>query len=131
MKVTATPTRAKTANGKWAPIDNRLRRVENAVRGLGVQPVNPAQPVRFSSGTPGKTTTRADRSFARLPLADEPQTQETVLAEVDIAGHTVAYTWPGQLPEPVLDGPRALYSEVLPGVDLLLVAREEGVSPSC
>ncbi|MFE5088092.1 DNRLRE domain-containing protein [Streptomyces mirabilis] len=126
MKVTATPTRAKTANGKWAPIDNRLRRVKNAVRGLGVQPVNPAQPVRFSSGTPGKTTTRADRSFARLPLADEPQTQETVLAEVDIAGHTVAYTWPGQLPEPVLDGPRALYSEVLPGVDLLLVAREEG-----
>jgi hypothetical protein len=45
---------------------------------------------------------------------------------VDLGGHTVAYTWPGALPEPVLDGPRALYSEVLPGVDLLLVAREEG-----
>ncbi|MEV4948514.1 hypothetical protein, partial [Streptomyces sp. NPDC053755] len=45
---------------------------------------------------------------------------------MDVAGHTVAYTWPGALPEPVLDGPRALYSEVLPGVDLLLVAREEG-----
>lgn len=38
----------------------------------------------------------------------------------------VTYPWPGPLPAPVLDGPRALYSEVLPGVDLLLVAREEG-----
>ncbi|MDX3312243.1 DNRLRE domain-containing protein [Streptomyces sp. NPDC054884] len=128
MKITATATRAKTANGTWAAIDNRLRRVQNAARGLGVQPVNPAQPVRFSSGTPGKGADRADRSFARSPLADGPQAQAqaTVLAEVDVAGHTVAYTWPGQLPEPVLDGPRALYSEVLPGVDLLLVAREEG-----
>ncbi|MGW2046971.1 DNRLRE domain-containing protein [Streptomyces sp. NPDC001858] len=125
-RITATATRAKTANGTWAPIDNRLRRVKNAARGLGVQPVNPAQPVRFAGGTPGGTADRAGRSFARLPLADGPQAQETVLAEVDIAGHTVAYTWPGTLPEPVLDGSRALYPEVLPGVDLLLVAREEG-----
>jgi hypothetical protein len=126
MRITALPQRAKTATGKWAPIDNRLRRVQNAARGLGVQPVNPAQPVRFSSGTPGHSTDRADRSFARAPLTAGPQAEETVLAEVDIDGHTVAYTWPGTLPEPVLDGPRALYSEVLPGVDLLLVAREEG-----
>ncbi|MEV0982447.1 DNRLRE domain-containing protein [Streptomyces sp. NPDC049915] len=119
-RMTATPTRAKTANGTWAPIDNRLRRVKNAPRNLGVQPVNAAQPIRFSSGT---KATHADRSLSRAPLA---QAQDTVLAEVDIAGHTVAYTWPGALPEPVLDGPRALYPEVLPGVDLLLVAREEG-----
>ncbi|MFB7599143.1 DNRLRE domain-containing protein [Streptomyces sp. NPDC056160] len=121
--ITATPTRAKTATGAWAPIDNRLRRVQNAPRDLGVQPVNAARPIRFSSGTKGA---HADRSFARRPLADGPRARETVLAEVDIDGHTVAYTWPGALPEPVLDGPRALYPEVLPGVDLLLVAREEG-----
>ncbi|MEU6098675.1 DNRLRE domain-containing protein [Streptomyces sp. NPDC047079] len=126
IRITALPQRAKTATGKWAPIDNRLRRVKNAARGLGVQPVNPAQPVRFSSGSPGHKADRADRSFARRPLAEGPQAEETVLAEVDIDGHTVAYTWPGTLPEPVLDGPRALYSEVFPGVDLLLVAREEG-----
>jgi hypothetical protein len=138
-RITATATRAKTASGTWAPIDNRLRKVKYAARGLGVQPVNPAQPVRFSSGTPGRTGARAERSFARLPLADDPQAQaeaqapapapapESVLAEVDVApGHTVAYTWAGPLPEPVLDGPRALYPEVLPGVDLLLVARESG-----
>ncbi|MFF8594422.1 DNRLRE domain-containing protein [Streptomyces sp. NPDC015220] len=122
-RITATPTRAKTATGKWAPIDNRLRRVSNAPRNLGVQPVNAAQPIRFSSGA---GSAHADRSFTRRPLAEGPQGQDTVLAEVDIDGHTVAYTWPGALPEPVLDGPRALYSEVLPGVDLLLVAREEG-----
>ncbi|MGV9890634.1 DNRLRE domain-containing protein [Streptomyces sp. NPDC003395] len=119
-EITAVPRRAKTATGTWAPIDNRLRQVKSAPRNLGVQPVNAVQPIRFSSGT---RAAHADRSFARAPLAEG---QDTVLAEVDIDGHTVAYTWPGTLPEPVLDGPRALYPEVLPGVDLLLVAREEG-----
>ncbi|MGJ3559321.1 hypothetical protein ACR6C2_13505 [Streptomyces sp. INA 01156] len=119
------PRRAKNTEGAWAPIDNRLRRTGKAGDALGVRPVNPAVPVRFSSGTPGHKD-RADRSYARLPLAGESAVQDTVLAEVDLGGHTVAYTWPGELPEPVLDGPRALYPEVLPGVDLLLVAREEG-----
>ncbi|MEU6534640.1 DNRLRE domain-containing protein [Streptomyces sp. NPDC047000] len=122
-RITATPTRAKTAAGTWAPIDNRLHRVRNAPRDLGVQPVNAALPVRFSSGT---EPAHADRSLTRRPLAEGPQSRDTVLAEVDFGRHTIAYTWPGALPEPVLDGPRALYSEVLPGVDLLLVAREEG-----
>ncbi|MBG0853379.1 VCBS repeat-containing protein [Streptomyces spinoverrucosus] len=123
-RISALPQRAKNAEGKWAPIDNRLKRTEDA-NGLGIRPANPATPVRFSSGTPG-TEARADRSYQRRPLTDGQAVQETVLAETDIDGHTVAYTWPGTLPEPVLDGPRALYSEVLPGIDLLLVAREEG-----
>lgn len=124
-RISALPQRAKNAEGKWAPVDNRLRRTKNAADGLGVHPVNPPVPVRFAGGTPGRTV-RAGRSYARLPLADKSAVKETVLAEVEIDGHTVAYTWPGTLPEPVLDGPRALYPEVLPGVDLLLVAREEG-----
>lgn len=124
-QITALPKRAKTADGTWKPVDNRLRRVKDADDNLGIRPVNPAWPVRFSSGTAEHRTDRADRSYARLPLG-KPGAQETVLAEADIDGHTVSYTWPGPLPEPVLDGPRALYSEVLPGVDLLLVAREEG-----
>ncbi|WP_370414883.1 DNRLRE domain-containing protein [Streptomyces fradiae] len=118
-RVTAAPTRARNAEGEWAPIDNRLRRSAKAPKGLGIAPANPAVPVRFASGNAQKP--RADRSFARVETPGE-----TVLAEVELDGHTVAYTWPGALPEPVLDGPRALYSEVLPGVDLLLVAREEG-----
>ncbi|MFV2120106.1 DNRLRE domain-containing protein, partial [Streptomyces sp. Act-28] len=118
-RITATPTRAKNAAGTWAPVDNRLRRTAGAPRGLGIAPVNPVLPVRFASG--GARAGRADRTFARAGVPGE-----TVLAEVELDGHTVAYTWPGALPEPVLDGPRALYPEVLPGVDLLLVAREEG-----
>ncbi|MCH0563131.1 DNRLRE domain-containing protein [Streptomyces sp. MUM 2J] len=124
-RISALPVRAKNAQGKWAPVDNRLRRTEDASDGLGVRPANPVTPVRFSSGTPG-TDARADRSYRRGPLTDGPAADETALAELDVAGHTVTYTWPGPLPEPVLDGPRALYPEVLPGVDLLLVAREEG-----
>lgn len=118
-RMTATPTRAKDAQGKWADLDNTLKRTAKAPGGLGIAPVNPAVPVRFASGTPAKA--RADRSFARAEVPGE-----TVLAELELDGHTIAYTWSGALPEPVLDGPRALYSEVLPGVDLLLVAREEG-----
>ncbi|MFE0773815.1 hypothetical protein [Streptomyces sp. NPDC058861] len=115
----ALPQRAKNAQGRWAPIDNKLERTSDAPRGLGVRPVNVPVPVRFSSGSAERA--RADRSYARAP-----QPGDTVLAEMDIDGHTVAYTWPGSLPEPVLDGARALYPEVLPGVDLLLVARDEG-----
>ncbi|MFD6323715.1 DNRLRE domain-containing protein, partial [Streptomyces sp. NPDC058442] len=124
-EIAALPRRAKNSEGAWAPIDTRLRRTGKAGDALGVRPVNPVVPVRFSSGTTGRKD-RADRSYARLPLAEGPTAKDTVLAEVDLDGHTVAYTWPGELPEPVLDGPRALYPEVLPGVDLLLVAREEG-----
>ncbi len=118
-RVNAAPVRAKNAAGHWAPIDNTLKRTAKASKDLGIAPVNAAVPLRFASGNAPHV--RADRSFAR---AEAPG--ETLLAEVELAGHTIAYTWPGPLPEPVLDGPRALYSEVLPGVDLLLVAREEG-----
>ncbi|MGW7307897.1 hypothetical protein ACWGI1_20240, partial [Streptomyces sp. NPDC054835] len=115
----ALPQRAKNAAGNWAPIDNKLTRTGKAPRGLGIAPVNAVHPVRFSSGS-GQAA-RADRSFARTQTPGQ-----SPLAEIEFGGHTLAYTWPGALPEPVLDGPRALYSEVLPGVDLLLVAREEG-----
>ncbi|MFB7269388.1 DNRLRE domain-containing protein [Streptomyces sp. NPDC056244] len=118
-RIHAVAQRAKNAEGRWAPIDNKLTRTGKAPRGLGIAPVNAAVPVRFSSGGAGKG--RTDRSYTRAP-----QPGESVLAEMDVSGHTITYTWPGPLPEPVLDGPRALYPEVLPGVDLLLVAREEG-----
>ncbi|MEZ7006369.1 DNRLRE domain-containing protein [Streptomyces sp. AD55] len=123
-RTTAVPERAKNSDGVWAPVDNRLRSNRDA-GGLGVRPVNPPVPLRFSSGT-DRRDERAGRSASRRLPADGGTGRDSVLAEMDLDGHTVAYTWPGPLPEPVLDGPRALYPEVLPGVDLLLVAREEG-----
>ncbi|SCE64633.1 DNRLRE domain-containing protein [Micromonospora mirobrigensis] len=105
----AAPQRARDAAGQWKDIDNSLVRGGKSAGGLDVRPVNVPAPVRFSGGS-----------------AATPGNAGTVLAEADVAGHTIAYTWPGALPEPVLDGPRALYPEVRSGVDLLVVAREEG-----
>ncbi|THA72952.1 VCBS repeat-containing protein [Streptomyces sp. A0958] len=114
QQIHATPQRARNADGQWAPIDTTLRRTKD-----GITPVNAVTPVRFSAGSRPE---RADRGFLRAT----PGAEDSVLAEVELEGHTVAYTWPEPLPEPVLDGPRALYQEVFPGVDMLLVAREEG-----
>ncbi|GAB3150433.1 VCBS repeat-containing protein [Micromonospora sonneratiae] len=104
----ATPQRMQDARGRWTPIDNTLTRTGNNADGLDIRPVNTPTPLRFSGGTSGRTD------------------GTSVLAEMDIDGHTIAYTWPGPLPEPVLDGSRALYPEALPGTDLLVVAREDG-----
>jgi len=115
----ALPRRAKNAEGRWAPIDNRLHRTAD-----GIRPANPVVPLTFSAGT---RQDRADRSYARgILMAGQESSTETVLAEIVLQGHVISYTWPGELPEPVLSGQRALYSEVLPGVDLLMVARAEG-----
>jgi hypothetical protein len=102
-QIHAVPQRAKNADGQWTPVDAKLSKTKGE---LGVRPGNVTVPVRFAAGG--------------------TRTAESVLAETDLAGHTITYTWPGPLPEPVLDGSRALYPEVLPGVDLLLVARDEG-----
>ncbi|MFF5492567.1 LamG domain-containing protein [Streptomyces aquilus] len=48
------------------------------------------------------------------------------LVSVTRDGRTLALGWPGELPEPTLDGDSALYREVLPGVDLRLTASVEG-----
>ncbi|MFC7535672.1 hypothetical protein ACFQV6_44060, partial [Actinoplanes sp. GCM10030250] len=100
---TAVPQRAKTGDGRWAAIDNTLRTTET-----GVQPLQPYTPVTFSNGS-------------------QPGAKESVLATVETkTGQPITYTWPGPLPTPTLDGTRALYSEVRTGVDLLVVARQEG-----
>ncbi|MDI5936847.1 DNRLRE domain-containing protein [Micromonospora sp. PTRAS2] len=127
----AVPQRAKTASGQWAPIDTTLARAGNTPAGLDVTPANAPVPVRFSAGSPSAAKQGGQSSGTtnslRLAPAHQPESPaETALAEVQIDGHTITYLWPGLLPEPVLDGPRALYPEVLPGVDLLVVAREEG-----
>jgi hypothetical protein len=122
VRVHAVAQRARNAAGRWADIDTTLTLVPDAPGGLGVRPVNPPTPVRFSSGGAGSST-GGRGGWQRAEPAEEP---DTTLAEVDIDGHTIAYAWPGPLPTPVLDGARALYPEVRPGVDLLLVARQEG-----
>lgn len=50
------------------------------------------------------------------------------LAVLESGGRSVAVSWPGTLPEPVLTGSSATYRNVLPGVNLVMSASVTGVS---
>lgn len=113
------PVRAMD-NGLWKKIDTDLVKTKN---GWTAQRVN--VPVVFSPGTPHQ---RASRSAHRAALQTSTGTASTVLATMKVDGHELTMTWPGTLPAPVVDGPRALYESVLPGVDLLMTARDQGFS---
>ncbi|MGW5849705.1 DNRLRE domain-containing protein [Streptomyces sp. NPDC055254] len=52
----------------------------------------------------------------------------TELVRLNTDGHDMSVSWPGVLPEPVIDGPRALYENVRPGIDLVMTARDGGYS---
>ncbi|WP_433042742.1 DNRLRE domain-containing protein [Dactylosporangium sp. CS-033363] len=49
------------------------------------------------------------------------------LASIATAGGRAAFDWTGPLPAPVLDGPRATYPELFPGIDLVMESTSEGV----
>jgi hypothetical protein len=72
---------------------------------------------------------RADGSVA--PKAAAPQMvfsgggDGDPLARIASRGRSLELKWPGELPEPQLDGASALYPEVLPGVDLKVTATVE------
>ncbi|WP_341719571.1 DNRLRE domain-containing protein [Micromonospora sp. FIMYZ51] len=121
----ATPQRVRDDAGRWVPVDNTLTHVTDGHDGLHIRPVNPPAPVRLFGGTPGDTGDSGG-SGGSGGTGGSGGAGETVLAELELDGHTIAYTWPGPLPQPVLDGPRALYPEVLAGVDLLVVVRDDG-----
>ena len=52
--------------------------------------------------------------------------EPTRLAELKQAGGSVDLLWPGRLPEPEIDGTRATYRAVRPGVDLVVEATRTG-----
>lgn len=54
---------------------------------------------------------------------------KTPLARIEDQGRSLELRWPGTLPAPQLDGPGALYAEVLPGVDLKVTATPESFQP--
>ncbi|WP_246203599.1 LamG-like jellyroll fold domain-containing protein [Streptomyces tailanensis] len=98
LEDSAVPVRVKGAGG-WATPDATLE-----VRSDGsVGPKAAAVDLSFSGGGDGSDLLKIARD-----------------------GRSLSLGWPGELPEPVLDGDSALYSEVLPGVDLKLTASVEG-----
>ncbi|MFP8941741.1 LamG-like jellyroll fold domain-containing protein [Streptomyces fenghuangensis] len=91
------PVRTRV-KGKWQPVDTGLAATSDGA----VAPKATTVGLEFSGG------------------GDAP------LVRMEKAGRELALTWPGELPEPRLDGDTATYPEVLPGVDLRMGAQEDG-----
>lgn len=92
-------------------------------------------PVRVDTGSgwsrPDATLVqRADGSIgpkaAVVDLSFSGGGSGTGLVTIGQDGQSVSMGWPGQLPEPRLDGERAVYDNVLPDVNLILTATVEG-----
>ncbi|MGW0777029.1 LamG-like jellyroll fold domain-containing protein [Streptomyces sp. NPDC002835] len=72
---------------------------------------------------------RADGSIgpkaAAVPMAFSDGGEDNPLARIADNGLSLELSWPSELPEPVLDGPSAIYPNVLPDVDLRVTATVE------
>ncbi|MFJ2439335.1 FG-GAP-like repeat-containing protein [Streptomyces sp. NPDC087658] len=131
-EIHAVPIRAKV-NGSWKPIDPSLHRTDR-----GWEPRATNTGMVFSAGSaaqpkPGKgdgsREERASRaserrvSFLKGAAADDTASP---LVTLHSDGHDIQLTWPGPIPEPIIDTNRALYPEIIPGADLVLTADDDG-----
>ncbi|MFD6530289.1 FG-GAP-like repeat-containing protein [Streptomyces sp. NPDC060184] len=137
LTASAAPVRAKV-DGVWKPLDATLVRTEN-----GWAPRAASDPVVFSDGSGSTASARTARSSGNgsvrtasftvsrgsgtraLTASDESAAYHD-LVTLNSGGHTVTMGWPGDLPEPEINGATALYRGVLDGVDLLLTAQDGG-----
>jgi hypothetical protein len=98
-EVSAEPVRVRR-DGAWVPVDTTL-----VARGDGtVAPAAAALDVSFSGGGSGP------------------------LVRMATGTRSVSLSWTGTLPAPTLSADRALYQDVLPGVDLVVRVGVEGFS---
>ncbi|MFE4175359.1 LamG-like jellyroll fold domain-containing protein [Streptomyces sp. NPDC056909] len=98
LKQATSPQRAKDASGAWHDLDTTL--------------------MRGADGTVGPRYAAVDVSFSAGGAKD--------MVRLDHEQGALSVRWPGDLPQPSLDGATATYSEVLPGVDLQLTAMPDG-----
>ncbi|MFD3542191.1 DNRLRE domain-containing protein [Streptomyces sp. NPDC058662] len=120
-QISTSTVRARVGD-QWKPIDTDLARVEG---GYAAKAVNGA--VVFSAGS--ADASRASRGVVRSALTvDAPGAVWSELVRLKTDGREMVVSWPGVLPEPVIDGPRALYENVRPGIDLVMTAQDGGYS---
>ncbi|HXW47376.1 MAG TPA: hypothetical protein VEL03_21455 [Streptosporangiaceae bacterium] len=81
-------------DGRWVPVSTNLRRTGAML----AAPALPGDSVQFSAGGLGP------------------------MAVIGTGSASLALWWPGRLPVPVVSGPSATYTGVLPGVNLVLTA---------
>ncbi|WAX81710.1 PKD domain-containing protein [Streptomyces sp. KMM 9044] len=98
LEESSVPVRVEDSDGGWlSPDPTLVRRADGSVG-----PKAAAVPMSFSGGG-----------------EDDP------LARISESGQSLELSWPGELPEPVLDGASAVYPNVLPDVDLQVTATVE------
>ncbi|MGW9438916.1 VCBS repeat-containing protein [Streptomyces sp. NPDC055607] len=133
------PVRVRAADGTWTAIDTALRADGRG----GYRTTATTGALTFAGGSAGARagTARADRSTAARSAAVRPAAArpphrapaagDDALVRFSTGGHTVVLGRPAAgLPAPRVSGTRALYPDVLPGVDLLLTAKNDGFAQS-
>jgi hypothetical protein len=100
-KVSMTLERFRDGSGRWTDVDLRMERAADG----SVAPKAHPRGLRLSGARSAGVETFAD---------------------LGSGAEKVSLGWRGILPEPSLDGPRATYPEVKPGVDLMVEARPAG-----
>ncbi|WP_406091055.1 DNRLRE domain-containing protein [Streptomyces sp. NBC_01013] len=149
-RIHASPIRARVG-GVWKALDTDLRRVNG---GWAPKATNVGMVFSGGAGKPSgahghtgaegatgsgtrageRAVQRADRSAPRrVSLLGGAATDASAtvaaanpLVTLTVDGHDIVLTWPDAVPTPVIDGPRALYPEILPGADLVLTAADGG-----
>ncbi|MFC8271393.1 FG-GAP-like repeat-containing protein [Streptomyces sp. NPDC057271] len=157
MRTYSDTIRAKV-DGEWKKIDTTLKRVKGGYAPAAVNdPLLFSAGDADATGGPHATggtdtarsmhttgtdtadgtdtageATRASRAVRRSPLPSAVTAEDgrawSELVRLTVEGHDLVVSWPGPLPAPIVDGPRALYENVRPGIDLLLTARDSGYS---
>ncbi|MEV5902940.1 LamG-like jellyroll fold domain-containing protein [Streptomyces sp. NPDC052127] len=102
LEQSAVPIRVAKAGGGWQAPDATLEKRSDG----SVGPKAAAVSIAFSAGG-----------------------DKAPLARIEDQGNSLELEWPGKLPAPRLDGPSAVYAEVLPGVDLQVTATPESFQP--
>ncbi|GAA3806377.1 hypothetical protein GCM10022273_16370 [Cellulomonas soli] len=98
MRWDASATAVRTLlDDQWAPVDNTL-----VASGSGFEVAAPVTAMTFSDGAPG------------IPLVS-----------LQRDGHSMTFDVSLDLPAPTVDGPRLTYTDVLPGVDLLVTVNAD------
>ncbi|MEV7340328.1 DNRLRE domain-containing protein [Streptomyces sp. NPDC093544] len=134
-RIYVSPIRAKV-DGVWKPIDRSLHRTSR-----GWEPAATNTGMVFSAGSEseGGREERASRGTVRRVALLKTTTADDAVAVADAEadsplvtlhsdGHDIQLTWPGPIPQPIIDTNRALYPEILPGADLVLTADDDGFS---
>ncbi|MEV1062997.1 DNRLRE domain-containing protein [Streptomyces sp. NPDC050263] len=136
-------TDLRRVDGGWAPKATNVGMVFSGGAGKTSSPKG-AQGASYVHGATGSAAgagepadQHANRSIPhQVPLLGSAKNASTTsaaatsaanpLVTLSVDGHDIMLTWPDAVPTPVIDGPRALYPEILPGADLVLTAADGG-----